>query len=158
MKGGISLYDLRGAYERVSSRIYRILEDGYDFAVDDRIIDTLNRDALIVDAAFLVLIFGQIENRLNELALQRAGAGSGRRRAMREEKFEKRLDTALPGPDSETLRRQISGWYDIRSDAAHGERLNDDYNVATVFTRAFELETLVAALLDQPHQQGDEPR
>ena len=51
MSGAVSLDELHGAYRRTSSRIYRILEDGYDFAVENLIVDTLARDALIVDPA-----------------------------------------------------------------------------------------------------------
>ena len=74
MSGSVSLEDLRGAYRRTSSRIYRILEDGYDFSTEAYLIETLDRDARIIDAAFFVLIFGQIENRLNGLAAQRGTA------------------------------------------------------------------------------------
>ena len=62
---------------------------------------------------------------------------------MRGAKFEKRLEVALPGLRYKVLRKEVSQWYDIRSDAAHGERFAYGYNVATVFERAFELDELV---------------
>jgi hypothetical protein len=65
MSASVSLEELRAAYRRTSSRIYRIPEDGYDFGAED---------ALIIDAAFFVLIFGQIENRINELAARKVAA------------------------------------------------------------------------------------
>ena len=158
MNGSVTLADLQGAYKRLTTRIYRILDDGYDFAVDDAIIATLDRDSLIVDAAFFVLIFGQIENRVNSLAIRRAGAGERRKQAMRDAKFEKRLECALPGPANEPLRNEISGWYNERSDAAHGERFGPSYNVATVFERAFQLEALVSEQLNQTADQREETR
>ena len=54
MSQGVSLEDLRTAYRRTSSRIYRILEDGYDFSSEAYIIEVLDRDALIIDAAFFL--------------------------------------------------------------------------------------------------------
>jgi hypothetical protein len=36
MSDRVTLRDLSGTYRRVSTRIYRILEDGYDFAVSMR--------------------------------------------------------------------------------------------------------------------------
>jgi hypothetical protein len=143
----VTLLDLSGTYRRVSSRIYRILEDGYDFAVDERIIETLDRDARIVDVAFFVLIFGQVESRLNELAARRVGKDKRTQTAIREAKFEKRLKLALPDSEHQPIRGEIAAWYELRSDAAHGERLTYSYNVATVFDRAFELDALVGAQL-----------
>lgn len=51
MSPPVSLDDLRAAYRRTSSRIYRILEDGYDFSVEHLIVEALDRDALVIDAA-----------------------------------------------------------------------------------------------------------
>jgi len=151
----ITLDDLRAAYKRTTSRIYRILEDGYDFGVDQLIVEALDRDALIVDAAFFVLIFGQIESRLNALAIRRVGTDRKRPAAMREAKFEKRLEHALPGPESADLRREIGGWYDTRSDAAHGGRLTYTYDVAAVFDRAFQFDELVTTQLNEPDNPGE---
>jgi hypothetical protein len=152
MSAPVTLFDLSGTYRRVSNRIYRILEDGYDFAVDEQIIETLDRDALIVDAAFFVLIFGQIENRLNELAIRRLGKDKKRQAAIRDAKFEKRLALASPAPEDEPIRQEIEGWHKLRSDAAHGERLTSTYNVATVFERAFALDALVSAQLSHVNE------
>ena len=119
MTGRVTLRDLEGTYKRVTSRIYRLLEDGYDFAVEEQIIAILDN-------------------------------------AIREARFQRRLETALPGADNKDLRKTISGWYDLRSDAAHGERLHERYNVAAVFERAFELDALVSAQFNRSESQGEE--
>jgi hypothetical protein len=146
----VGLRDIAGAYRRVLARIYRILEDGYDFTADDRIIATLDRDALVIDAAFFLLIFGQVENRLNELAARRAGGDGARQAAVREAKFTRRLALALPGENYRPLRAEIAAWYDLRSDAAHGERLTSGYEVALALQRAFELDAMVQKEADAP--------
>jgi hypothetical protein len=141
MSASISLEELRAAYRRTSSRIYRILEDGYDFAVEEHIIEALNRDALIVDAAFFVLIFGQIENRINELAARKQETEQ-RRLALRELKFEKRMSLALHGSHNKIIRDEITGWYNLRNDAAHGEHLAQ-YNIPRVLERADQLDAML---------------
>jgi hypothetical protein len=113
MSSSISLGDLRAAYRRTSGRI---LEDGYDFSAEHAIIETLDRDALIIDAAFFVLIFGQIENLINELAAMKV-ATEARRRALREQKFEKRMELGLSGSENRAVRNEIAGWYGLRNDA-----------------------------------------
>jgi hypothetical protein len=145
MSDHVTLLELSGTYKRVSTRIYRILEDGYDFGVVEQIIGTLDRDALIVDAAFCVLIFGQVENRLNELAVRRVGKDRKRQAAIRNSRFEKRLALALPVSSDTPLRSEIARWYERRNDAAHGERLVDGYDVEAVLNRAFELDSLVSS-------------
>jgi hypothetical protein len=137
----IALGDLRAAYRRISGRIYRILEDGYDFSAEDRLIDVLDRDALIVDAAFFVLIFGQIENRINELAGRKLTT-ERQRLALRDTKFGRRMGMTLPGPDNKAVRDEIESWYGLRSEAAYCERLTT-YNIANVFDRADQLESLL---------------
>jgi hypothetical protein len=128
----ISLDDLYGAYRRTSSRIYRILEDGYDFAVEHLIVDTLARDSLIVDAGFLVLVFGQIEARLNAIAEARMTSERDRD-ALRELGFDRRLLLALPAVEDAELRRDIANWSRIRNDAAHGRELTSGYVIPAIF-------------------------
>jgi hypothetical protein len=71
MNGGIiSLSDIEAAYRGVSRALYRAQEDALDFIADE-IIRVLERDQMIVDAAFFILIFGQIESRINALASSR---------------------------------------------------------------------------------------
>jgi hypothetical protein len=147
MSASITLGELRTAYRRTSSRIYRILEDGYDFSAENFIIEALDRDALIIDAAFFVLIFGQIENRINELAARTVV--EDRRHILRERKFEQRMGLALRGRDHKTLRDDIARWYDLRNDAAHGERLAR-YDIDAVLGRAGQLD---AMLRDQPEKR-----
>jgi len=148
MNASISLGELQSAYRRTSSRIYRILEDGYDFSAEDALIEALNRDALIIDAAFFVLIFGQMENRINELAARKM-ATDQKRRALREQKFERRMNIALSGQDNKTVRDDIEGWYYLRNDAAHGERLAR-YNIEAVFERANQLDAMLMGQSEAP--------
>jgi hypothetical protein len=155
MSGPVTLDDLRGAYRRTSSRIYRILEDGYDFAVENLIIETLTRDALIVDAAFLVLVFGQIEMRLNALAGARMKS-EPECRALRERSFERRLMFALPGTGNADLRQDIVIWSRIRNDAAHGGQLTSGYAIVAIFERAYQLEALLTDQVVRLESQGKE--
>jgi hypothetical protein len=97
---------------------------------------------------FFVLVFGQIENRINELAARRVTTEQ-RRRALREQKFEKRMTLALPGRDHKPVRDDIAGWYNLRNDAAHGERLTE-YNVEVVLERADQLDAMLRAPSENP--------
>lgn len=114
----IGLNELAEAYKRVRRSINRSMEDAADFD-SEAMFDALHKDRLIVDAAFFILIFGQLENRINALAQQKITELS-QRRALRESKFEKRLEIALR--DQTSLKTEIEGWYGVRSDAAHGDR------------------------------------
>ena len=157
MSGAVSLDELHGAYRRTSSRIYRILEDGYDFAVENLIVDTLARDALIVDAALLVLVFGKIEARLNAIVEARMTTGR-ERRTPRELGFDRRLNLALPGVANAELRRDIANWSRIRNDAAHGRELTGGYVMPAIFERAYQLEALLTGQLGDAGEPGEEPR
>jgi hypothetical protein len=141
MSAAVSLEDLRAAYKRTSGRIYRILEDGYDFGVADIIIGALDRDAQIIDAAFFVLVFGQVESRINELASRRV-AMEQQRYALRAQRFERRLGLALTGAQYRTVREELITLYRLRNDAAHGERLAE-YDVEALFRRADHLEGML---------------
>jgi hypothetical protein len=141
MSASVSLTDLRAAYKRTSSRIYRILEDGYDFGFSDLVIEALDRDALIINAAFFVLVFGQMESRINQLAASRVTMET-QRQALREQKFARRMGLALPGPGNRAARDKIAVWYDVRNDAAHGERLVE-YDIDAIFERADQLEAMI---------------
>jgi hypothetical protein len=140
MSASVSLGELRAAYKRASNRIYRILEDGYDFSAENALIEALDRDALIIDAAFFVLVFGQIENRINELAARRVA--TEQRRALRGQRFEQRMSLALPGRDHRAVRDDIARWYNLRNDAAHGERLAT-HNIDGVLERADQLDAML---------------
>jgi hypothetical protein len=157
VSGAVSLDELHGAYRRTSSRIYRILEDGYDFAVENLIVDTLARDALIVDAAFLVLVFGQVEARFNAIVEARMTTGR-ERRTPRELGFDRRLNLTLPGVANAELRRDIANWSRIRNDAAHGRELTGGYVMPAIFERAYQLEALLTGQLGDAGEPGEEPR
>jgi hypothetical protein len=146
MSQPVSLNELDGAYRRTSSRIYRILEDGYDFAVDSLIIDTLDRDALVIDAAFFLLIFGQIESRMNAIAATHL-TSDAEREALRQRRFEQRLTLALPGPANSGLRQDIADWSRLRNDAAHGRELTGGYAIRAILEHAYLLESLLIARL-----------
>jgi hypothetical protein len=157
VSGAVSLEELYGAYRRTSSRIYRILEDGYDFAVENLIVDTLARDALIVDAALLVLVFGKIEARLNAIVEARMTSGQ-ERRTPRELSFDRRLMLALPGVANAELRWDIANWSRIRNDAAHGRELTGGYVMPAIFERAYQLGALLTGQLGDAGEPGEEPR
>jgi|SRR5579884_824555 len=79
----VSLDELEAAYRRVSRSLYRAQEDALDFAAEE-IVATLERQQTIIDAAFFILIFGQVEARINGLAAARLpGPISGRPCAIR---------------------------------------------------------------------------
>jgi hypothetical protein len=90
----VPLDELEIAYRRVSRALYRAQEDALDFSAEE-IIAALERDQTIVDAAFFVLIFGQVESRINGLASSRLTRPE-QRSAIREAKFEQRLARLCP--------------------------------------------------------------
>ncbi|MBV9757558.1 MAG: hypothetical protein JO047_10925 [Alphaproteobacteria bacterium] len=137
----IGLDELAAAHRRVSRARDRALEDAYEFAVED-MVTALERDEVIVEAAFFLLIFGQIESRINELAKRRQRRAEARE-AVRELPFERRLHMALPGRHRDTARQEIKRWYVLRNASAHGERLAADYRVAEILQRAKELDRLI---------------
>ena len=154
MRSPISLDDPDGAYRRTSSRIYRILEDGYDLAVANQIIDMLDRDALVIDAAFFLLVFGQIESRLNAIAAARLDS-ERKREALRQQRFERRLALALPEAANAGLRQEITDWYSVRNDAAHRQDLTGSYVISEIFERAYQLDALLTARIDSPGLHGE---
>lgn len=109
----------------------------------EEIITALERNQIILDAAFFVLIFGQVESRINELASSRLGR-SDQRAAMREARFERRLLTALPGPVWAGVREELGSWYKTRNRVAHGEAVAGGYNLSGIFSRARELDELLS--------------
>ncbi|QXX73935.1 hypothetical protein [Methylovirgula sp. HY1] len=135
----IGLDELADAYKRVRRSIARNMEDAADFD-NQPIFDALDKNQTIVDAAFFVLIFGQLENRINALAQQKI-SDSKQRQALREGKFEKRLEIALRNQSD--LRMEIEGWYRVRNDAAHGESIASGYEIEAVLERAREIEKLL---------------
>jgi hypothetical protein len=156
MSSPVSLAGLGGAYRRTSNRIYRILEDGYDYSVVHLIIDTLDQDALIIDAAFFVPVFGQVESRINAIAATHL-ASEADRQALRQQRFDRRLALALPGPTNAELRKDINDWSKVRNDAAHGRELTGSYVIPEILERAHQLEALLAERLAGSGDAGKEP-
>lgn len=157
MTDRITLDQLESSYRRVTRELDRMrqdtddlldetiaeaLKDGAETVYDELtgvLRSTIERDRRVVDAAFFILIFGQLENRINSLATRRQQRPE-ERIAMRDRPFERRLDHALPGTDKEETRKEIKNWYDLRNYVAHGERIGSGYNIAEVLRRARELE------------------
>ncbi|MGC2524149.1 MAG: hypothetical protein WA417_16170 [Stellaceae bacterium] len=139
----VPLDELEIAYRRVSRALYRAQEDALDFSAEE-IIAALDRDQTIVDAAFFVLIFGQVESRINGLAASRLTRPE-QRSAIREAKFERRLAKALPGAGWRRVREELEDWYKTRNRAAHGEEVvAGGYNISGIFERARELDALLS--------------
>jgi hypothetical protein len=138
----ISLDDIANAYRRAQRSIVRGMEDAADFD-DDARFAALERDQNIVDAAFFVLIFGQLEKRITDLAIHKAKR-QNEKSALRDAKFEKRLEIALR--DQPDLRREIEDWYSVRSDPAHCTGIASGYDIGAVLTRAREIDALLIAL------------
>jgi hypothetical protein len=112
----IDLDDIGSAYSRVRRSIQRALEDAADFD-DERRWSALARDQIIVDAAFFILIFGQLEKCITDLAVHKLKREE-ERAALRDAKFERRLEIALR--NDHDLRAGIGEWYSARSDVVHG--------------------------------------
>jgi hypothetical protein len=104
----------------------------------------LDREQTILDAAFFLLAFGQVERCINALASVRLQRDR-ERAAIRQVPFERRLQTALADRTRRGLRNEISSWYDIRNRVAHGELVASAFNLAAVFTRCRELEIWLSA-------------
>jgi|ERR1700733_5026084 hypothetical protein len=134
MSRPVSLDDLGGAYKRTSTRIYRILEDGYDFAVANLIIDTLDRDALVVDAAFFVLAFGQIESRLNAIAATHLKSDA-ERAALRQTGIREANGAGVAGPRQRGVapghRRLVEDQERCRARRGINRRVRDTGNIRT---------------------------
>jgi len=129
----IGLGDIEAAYRRLSLATYRALEDAYDFEAE-AIVAALERDQRITNAAFFVLIFGQLEQHIIRLAAAHGGFGPGR------SSFRRMLAVALPDARDRRLRREIEQWYKLRNNAAHGEAIGASYNIQAILERARELE------------------
>jgi hypothetical protein len=66
----VSLDDIGLAYARVQRSIERGMEDAADFG-DELRWSALTRDQIIVDATFFILIFGQLERCITNLAVRK---------------------------------------------------------------------------------------
>lgn len=135
--GGIGLDAIESAYRRISRAAYRAVEEAYDFVAEE-IISALEQDQAILDAAFFILVFGQLERRIDQFAgaiPQPQPLARGRQK-----NFGSRLGTALPGKGQRLRRREIEQWYALRNRAAHGEEIAAGYNLRAIIARARELE------------------
>jgi hypothetical protein len=148
----IGLAELETAYKRVSRSLYRAQEDALDFDAE-AIILALEGEQTIIDAAFFLLAFGQIERRINLLAASRLERET-ERAGLRQLPFERRLSIALPSDAQKRLRGEIASWYELRNRAAHGEFIAIEYNMPAVFLRTRELEARIPAPLQRPGNHG----
>jgi hypothetical protein len=138
----VSLDEISNAHTRVRRSILRGMEDAADFN-DGARFSALERDQIIVDAAFFVLIFGQIERRITELAVRKVNRAE-ERSALRDAKFERRLEIALR--DDRVLRDEIADWYSIRNAPAHGQGIASGYEIGKVLLTARVIDALLASL------------
>jgi len=134
----LGLDEIAAAYRRIGRSNYRALEDAYDFVGEEigaeEMIRALERDQIVLDAAFFVLIFGQLEQRVASLATAGEDRGSGRRH------FTSLLAAALPGRDERYRRREIERWRALRNRAAHGEEIAASYSIGDILARVRELQ------------------
>jgi hypothetical protein len=135
----VSLDDIGNAYSRVQRSIQRGMEDAADFG-DELRWSALTRDQIIVDAAFFILIFGQLERCITDLAVYNVKRVEAKT-ALRDAKFERRLEIALR--DDRGFRDRIEGWYSVRSDVVHGQDIAAAYDVGAVLATARQIEALL---------------
>ncbi len=105
---GLSLGDVEAACLRTRRYIERGQEDALEF-LSNPTWEGLERDRMIVDAAFFLLIFGQIEDRINALARRTLPARQHSSR--RNLQFERRLALALPNDTA--LKSVVEDWYEF---------------------------------------------
>jgi len=138
----VSLDDIEKAYHRAQRSMSREIDEALEI-IDDAQFDAWARDKNIVDAGFFILIFGQLERRITDIAVHKVN-GPKHQRALRDAPFEKRLEIALRGqPD---LIEQIEDWYAVRNDPAHGQHIASGYDIPEVLARAREVDAILAAL------------
>jgi hypothetical protein len=135
----LELEQVVDSYRRTYRLVTRGIEDAADWE-DQNKFDALARDRAIIDAAFFILVFAQIERRINDLAVRRLVRES-EKKAIRDQKFDKRLNLALP--QNKDLRDELSAWYNLRSDPAHGRRYEEYYEMSAIIDRAFEIDRLL---------------
>ncbi len=134
----LGLDELANAYRRVQRLITLGMEDALEFDNEDKF-ELLDKDRNIVDAAFFVLMFGQLERRITELAVQKVSGQSSRHKsAMREAKFEKRLAVALG--NNPAMLKEIEAWYALRNIPAHGSGIASGYEISAVLSRAQQID------------------
>jgi hypothetical protein len=89
-----------------------------------------------------VLIFGQIERLITELAARKVNRAE-ERSALREAKFERQLEIALR--DERVLRNEIADWYSLRNAPAHGQGIASGYGIGKVLLTARVIDALLAS-------------
>ncbi len=115
--------------------------------------ELLDRDRNIVEAAFFVLIFGQLERRVTELAVRKVSGQSVRHKAaMRDAKFERRLEVALG--DDPALRTEIEAWYSVRNIPAHGSGIASGYEISAILSSARQIDKQLQAVLMAARDDG----
>jgi hypothetical protein len=91
----VGLDDIANAYKRAQRAITRTLEDLNELDALNAIA-ALEHDRNIIDVAFFVLIFGQIERRITDLAVQRVQREAEKDYLRgRNASFERRIEMAL---------------------------------------------------------------
>jgi hypothetical protein len=129
----IGLDELAEAYQRVQKAIARPLTDGI----------ILESDPDVVDNGFFLLIFGQIERRITDLAVSKAQRQEEKTYwGGRSAPFDRKLEFALRDHGT-ALKDEIGNWYDDRSDIAHGRSLASGIEIGPVLARAREIDALL---------------
>jgi hypothetical protein len=143
---------LARAYTRLAADVQARL----NFACDsnsDTAFATAEQEQAYLDQAFFVLSFAKLEKQLYFLAGMRMS--SDQRLALREQKFERRLEVAIrvatetlgTAPEWCAASSTIEGWYTIRNNIAHGDVPASIANIVAVLTMA----NVVAQTLENCH-------
>jgi len=146
-----ALEDLVRSYRRLSADVGSRVNFACDASSEDAFSLAL-REKDHLDQAFFVLCFAALEKQINLLASARQSEAM-RITAMREAKFEQRVDAAIKvaievlgsQPEWANKSSEIDNWYDIRNDVAHGEPPTVSFEVPTVV----DLATKIAVTLEE---------
>jgi hypothetical protein len=135
----ISLDELADAYQRTQRAITRAIET--DAA--------LERDRDIVDDGFFLLIFGQIERRITDLAVEKVERSAEKQYLRgRNAGFDRKIEIALRD-QSDELKEDLTNWYGVRSDIAHGRSLASGIEIGPVLASAGEIDVLLVTIQQQ---------
>jgi hypothetical protein len=137
----VGLDDLADTYQRAQQAITRAIENA----------TALEQDQDIVDDGFFLLIFGQIERRITDLAVEMVNRAEEKEYLRgRNAPFDRKIGIALRDHADE-LKGDISTWYGVRNDIAHGKSLASGIEIGPVLARAREIDALLNAIQQQLH-------
>jgi hypothetical protein len=147
------LDSLTRSYTRLSRDVAGRIEFAFDLDSEDALA-VAEQEKNHLDQAFFVLGFSALEKKVTLLASMQL-ADAGRRTAMRDAAFNKRLESAVKvarevlGTDPlwalDATLSDIRNWYVIRNDIAHGDFPTQLFHVPPVIGLAGQ----IAATLDE---------